>query len=61
MLIIGVAYIVENVPLTEADMLDQMPEGVIDVRRACVDVFRWEIGDSIFERHMRLPNTKHVD
>ena len=50
----------ENVVLTDAQMFEQMPEGVRAVRQSGVDMRFRKIGNGVLEDHVRLAFGQHA-
>lgn len=59
--VIGVATVIQNIPLADSQMFQQMPEGVLDICRAGVDVCHREILDGMVKGHVRLWLGEKVD
>ena len=60
-LIVRILDIVEDIPLRDAQMLEQMPEAIGQLGRTRV-VMRWrEIFDGIIKQLMRLPVLQRAD
>src|SRR5258706_10328963 len=52
--IIGIADKLKDVPLSDTQVLREMPKCVWNMWRFCVDMFHWKIGNHIIEIHMGL-------
>jgi hypothetical protein len=50
----------ENVVLTDAQMFEQMPEGVRAVRQSGIDMRFRETGNRVLEDHVRLAFGQHA-
>ena len=51
--------VLQNVALTDAQMFEQMPEGVRAVWQASVDMRFGKTGDGVLEDHVRLAFGQH--
>ena len=52
--------VIEDVFLTDAHMLKQVPERVVAIGRAGVDMLWGETGHGVLEVHVRLPDGEHT-
>jgi hypothetical protein len=52
--------VIDDIPLGDTNMLQQVPKGVIAVRRPGVDMFLGEIGHCILEIHVCLADAQHA-
>ena len=50
--VVGVDDVVEDVGLGEAEMFEEMPRGVVDVRRSEVDRVVRKVGNGVLEGHV---------
>lgn len=60
-LVLRIDDVVEDVPLGNADVLQQMPERAIHVRWDGVVVLLGEVRNGVLERHVRLPLREQVN
>lgn len=60
-LVVRVAAVVKDVPLGDAQVFEQVSEGVGQARRIRVDVLNREVLDRAVEAHMRLLRREQVD